>query len=105
MGYKDEEPGQIEVLGDRYLLQNRIGRGGMSTIYRARDLQMDRAVAVKVLREVYSTDPKFVKRFQREARAASALKHPNIMPFAMLTAPSYPSCHLYLSCCSCLLLL
>src|SRR3989454_11703194 len=79
MRYKDKEPGQIEVLGDRYLLQNRIGRGGMSTIYRARDLQMDRAVAVKVLREVYSTDPKFVKRFQREARAASALKHPNIV--------------------------
>src|SRR5205809_5130290 len=77
MGYKDEEPGQIEVLGDRYLLQNRIGRGGMSTIYRARDLQMDRDVAVKVLREVYSTDPKFVKRFQREARAASTLQHPN----------------------------
>ena len=60
MGYKDKEPGQIEVLGDRYLLQNRIGRGGMCTIYRARDLQIDRAVAVKVLREVYSTDPKFV---------------------------------------------
>jgi eukaryotic-like serine/threonine-protein kinase len=79
MGYKDEEPGQIEVLGDRYLLQNRIGSGGMATIYRARDLQMDREVAVKVLREAYSTDPKFVTRFQREARAASALKHPNIV--------------------------
>ncbi len=79
MGYKDEEPGQIKVLGDRYLLQSCIGRGGMATIYRARDLQMNRDVAVKVLREVYSTDPKFVKRFQREARAASALKHPNIV--------------------------
>ena len=44
-----------------------------------RDLQMDRDVAVKMLREVYSTDPKFVKRFQREARAASALQHPNIV--------------------------
>ncbi len=79
MGYKDEEPGQIEVLGDRYLLQSLIGSGGMATIYRARDLQMDRDVAVKVLREAYSTDPKFVERFQREARAASALKHPNIV--------------------------
>jgi serine/threonine protein kinase len=79
MGSKDEEPGQIEVLGDRYLLQSRIGSGGMATIYRARDLQMDRVVAVKVLREVYSADPKFVARFQREARAASALKHPNIV--------------------------
>ena len=79
MGYKDKEPGQIEVLGDRYLLQNRIGSGGMATIYRARDLQMDRVVAVKVLREAYSTNPKFVTRFQREARAASALQHPNIV--------------------------
>src|SRR2546425_2827757 len=70
---------QIEVLGDRYLLQSRIGSGGMATIYRARDLEMDRDVAVKMLREVYSTDPKFVKRFQREARAASALQHPNIV--------------------------
>ena len=74
MGYKDEEPGQFEVLGDRYQLQSRIGSGGMATIHRARDLQMDRVVAVKVLREVFSTDPKFVARFQREARTASALK-------------------------------
>ena len=79
MGYKDEEPGQFEVLGDRYQLQSRIGSGGMATIHRARDLQMDRVVAVKVLREVFNTDPKFVARFQREARTASALKHPNIV--------------------------
>jgi serine/threonine protein kinase len=70
---------QIEVLGDRYQLQDPIGRGGMATIYRGRDLHMDRVVAVKVLREIYSTDPKFVTRFQREAKAASALQHPNIV--------------------------
>ncbi|HEX6108104.1 MAG TPA: protein kinase [Ktedonobacteraceae bacterium] len=70
---------QIEVLGDRYQLQDPIGRGGMATIYRARDRRMDRVVAVKVLREVYSTDPKFVRRFQVEAKAASALQHPNIV--------------------------
>src|SRR5712671_3434722 len=70
---------QIEVLGDRYQLQDPIGRGGMTTIYRARDIRMDRVVAVKVLREVYSTDPKFVRRFQVEAKAASALQHPNIV--------------------------
>jgi eukaryotic-like serine/threonine-protein kinase len=70
---------QIEILGDRYQLQDPIGRGGMATIYRARDLRVDRAVAVKVLREVYSTDPKFVRRFQVEAKAASALQHPNIV--------------------------
>src|SRR5258708_12558053 len=70
---------QIEVLGERYQLQEPIGRGGMATIYRGQDMRMDRIVAVKVLREVYSTDPKFVTRFQREAKAASSLQHPNIV--------------------------
>src|SRR3989475_2307385 len=70
---------QIEVLGERYQLGDPIGRGGMATIYRGQDTRMDRVVAVKVLREVYSTDPKFVTRFQREAKAASALQHPNIV--------------------------
>ena len=70
---------QIEILGDRYQLQDPIGRGGMATIYRGRDMRMDRVVAIKVLREVYSTDPKFVTRFQREAKAASSLQHPNIV--------------------------
>lgn len=79
MEYKDEEPGEIEVLAGRYQLQEIIGSGGMATIYRARDLQMDRAVAVKVLQEVYNTNPKFVRRFQVEAKAASALQHPNIV--------------------------
>ncbi|MBA2392243.1 MAG: protein kinase, partial [Ktedonobacteraceae bacterium] len=70
---------QIEILGERYQLQDPIGRGGMATIYRGHDTRMDRVVAIKVLREVYSTDPKFVTRFQREAKAASALQHPNIV--------------------------
>src|SRR3989442_1151948 len=68
-----------EVLGERYKLQEPIGRGGMATIYRGQDLRMERVVAIKVLREVYSTDPKFVTRFQREAKAASSLQHPNIV--------------------------
>jgi serine/threonine protein kinase len=70
---------QIEVLGERYQIQDPIGRGGMATIYRGRDMRMDRIVAIKMLREVYSTDPKFVTRFQREAKAASSLQHPNIV--------------------------
>jgi eukaryotic-like serine/threonine-protein kinase len=74
-----EELGEIEVLGDRYQLQDLIGRGGMATIYRGRDLRMDRLVAIKVLREVYNTHPKFVTRFRQEAKAASALQHPNIV--------------------------
>ena len=68
-----------EVLGGRYELMEPIGRGGMATIYRARDRRMNRVVAIKVLREVYSTDRKFITRFQMEARAASSLTHPNIV--------------------------
>src|SRR5436309_10170808 len=70
---------ETEVLGDRYQLGDSIGRGGMATIYRGQDMRMDRVVAIKVLREVYSTDPKFVTRFQLEAKAASSLQHPNIV--------------------------
>jgi serine/threonine protein kinase len=70
---------QDDILGDRYQLLESIGRGGMATIYRGRDLRMDRVVAIKVLREMYSNDPKFVMRFQREAKAASSLQHPNIV--------------------------
>ena len=70
---------QREVLGDRYQLIEPIGRGGMATVYRGLDLTMNRTIAVKVLREAYSMDPKFVTRFQREAKAAAALNHPNIV--------------------------
>src|SRR5437762_946059 len=70
---------QIDVLAERYQIQDPIGRGGMATIYRGRDLRTDRIVAIKILREAYSTDPKFVTRFQREAKAASSLQHPNIV--------------------------
>ena len=64
---------------DRYQLQEPVGRGGMAIVYRAQDLRMERTVAIKVLREVYSTEQKFVTRFQREAKAASMLNHPNIV--------------------------
>src|SRR5436305_13539971 len=70
---------QTEVLGERYKLQDPIGRGGMARIYRGQDLRMDRVVAIKVLREVYSTDPKLVTRFPREARTAWELQHSNIV--------------------------
>ena len=69
----------MDVLGDRYQLQEPIGRGGLATIYRGRDTHMERVVAVKVLREVYSPDPKFVRRFQKEAEVMYSLHHPNIV--------------------------
>src|SRR5258707_668291 len=72
---------QSELLGDRYQLQDPIDRDGMSVVYRALDLRTDHIVAIKVLRDIYSTDAKFVARFQREAKAMSSLQHPNIVQF------------------------
>ncbi len=65
-------------LGDRYLLQDRIARSGMSTMYRGRDIHMACAVAIKVLHG-YGNNPELAIRAQREARAALALHHPNIV--------------------------
>jgi eukaryotic-like serine/threonine-protein kinase len=67
------------LLGNHYQAHNPIGRGSLSTVYSGVDTHTGLSVAIKVLSEVYSTDPKFVRRFQREARAASDLKHPNIV--------------------------
>jgi serine/threonine-protein kinase len=67
------------VLGGRYQVGELVGQGGMATIYRATDVQLGREVAVKVLRGEYGFDGAFVARFQREARAAAQLNHPNIV--------------------------
>lgn len=67
------------VLNDRYEIQNRIGRGGMADVFLARDVLLDRPVAIKVLFPEYATDPNFVERFRREAQAAANLNHPNIV--------------------------
>ncbi len=67
------------VLGGRYQLLELVGQGGMATIYRARDDQLGREVAVKVLRAEYGSDTAFVLRFRREAQAAAQLSHPNVV--------------------------
>ncbi len=67
------------VLNDRYHLLELVGSGGMAVVYRAIDTLLQRQVAVKVLREGYANDPSFLARFQREARAAANLDHPNIV--------------------------
>jgi serine/threonine-protein kinase len=68
------------VFSNRYELTHLIARGGMAQVYRARDRQLDRPVALKVLFPELSVDRAFVERFRREAQAAANLSHPNIVP-------------------------
>lgn len=67
------------VVADRYRIDASIARGGMSTVYRARDLRLERDVALKVLAPAYATDPNFADRFLAEARAVAGLSHPNLV--------------------------
>jgi serine/threonine-protein kinase len=67
------------LISDRYALGDRLGSGGMSTVYRATDRVLERTVAVKILAEHLSDDEKFVARFRREALAVAKLIHPNIV--------------------------
>ncbi len=64
------------VLDGRYRIEGFIARGGMATIYRAADLRLDRTVAIKVMHPSFASDPGFVDRFEREARAAARLNSP-----------------------------
>jgi eukaryotic-like serine/threonine-protein kinase len=63
----------------RYRLDEVIGRGGMAIVWRATDLQLERIVAIKVISDVLADDPRFVARFEREARLAAPLNHPNLV--------------------------
>ena len=67
------------ILGGRYRLVELLGQGGMATIFRAHDNQLDRDVAVKLLRPEYGRDPDFGSRFRQEAKNAASLNHPNIV--------------------------
>ena len=67
------------LLNNRYQLLERLGSGGMSDVFRARDLMLERSVAIKILHETYSDDKDFQDRFRQEARAAANLSHPNIV--------------------------
>ncbi len=68
-----------EVLADRYELEELVGSGGMSSVYRAHDRLLDRKVALKILHQQYSHDEEYVERFRREARTVATLSHPNIV--------------------------
>ncbi|HTA73477.1 MAG TPA: serine/threonine-protein kinase [Gemmatimonadaceae bacterium] len=69
-----------EALKEQYAFEGEIGRGGMGVVYRARDLKLDRPVAIKVLPPYFERDPAIRERFLREARTAGSLSHANIVP-------------------------
>jgi serine/threonine protein kinase len=63
----------------KYEILDEIGRGGFAVVYSARDTELDRVVALKVLHPQLTTDPRFIQRFRQEARTAAGLRHPHIV--------------------------
>ena len=68
-----------ELISGRYELEELVGSGGMSSVYRAHDRLLERTVALKILHEQFTSDDAYVERFRREARAVAQLAHPNIV--------------------------
>jgi len=68
-----------DLIADRYELEELCGSGGMSSVFRARDRQLDRRVAIKILHPRYADEGEYVERFRREARSVARLSHPNIV--------------------------
>ena len=68
-----------KLLGNRYEIIEKVGNGGMATVYKATDKVLKRYVAVKILRDEFTTDEEFIKRFEVEAQSAARLTHPNIV--------------------------
>jgi serine/threonine-protein kinase len=67
-----------QIVNERYALEKLVGEGGMAVTYRARDLLLNRTVAIKIMREQLTANPQFVERFRREAQAAARLAHEHI---------------------------
>ena len=68
-----------KLIGNRYEIVEKVGNGGMATVYKATDKVLKRNVAVKILRDEFTTDEEFIKRFEAEAQSAARLTHPNIV--------------------------
>src|SRR5574344_500738 len=68
-----------KIIGNRYEILQEAGNGGMANVYKAKDHILNRMVAVKVLKDEYTTDADFIKRFNTEAQSAASLSHPNIV--------------------------
>ena len=67
------------LLSNRYELIEKIGNGGMAKVYKAKDQVLNRYVAIKILRDEFTTDQEFIKRFEAEAQSAASITHPNIV--------------------------
>lgn len=67
------------MLGNRYEIIEKIGSGGMATVYKAKCHVLKRFVAVKILRDEFTTDEEFIRKFNVEAQAVASLTHPNIV--------------------------
>lgn len=86
--------GEASILGQKlgpYYVSDLLGKGGMGAVYRARDIALDRAAALKILLPRYADDPEFIARFQREARASAKLSHPNIVQIYAVDIESDPA--------------
>jgi serine/threonine protein kinase len=80
----------FEIIGDFEVI-GQLGQGGMGTVYRARQISLNRQVALKILPTRLATDPEYVARFQREARVAANLAHPNLV--RVYASGSAAGCH------------
>ncbi|HJQ27556.1 MAG TPA: protein kinase [Blastocatellia bacterium] len=74
---KPDDPLIGTIFTDKYEIEAKLGSGGMCDVYRARHVRIGKAVAIKILRPEFAADPKITERFEREARAASLVRHPN----------------------------
>jgi len=77
ISHSDSSPRIGQTIAGKFVIESVIAIGGIGTVYRARQLGLDRLVALKLLREEFARDDDFLERFKREARAASRLEHPN----------------------------
>lgn len=76
----DSQPSWVgHTIGNRYQIEDLLGRGGMSSVYKAYDPNLQRSVAVKIIHPHLSEQPEFVRRFEQEAAAVAQLRHPNII--------------------------
>ena len=75
------------LVGERYEIIEKIGAGGMSIVYKAKDNRLQRYVAIKELREEFVQDEEFVGKFRKEALSAASLSHPNIVGIYESAAP------------------